>query len=157
MKLPADSSSVTLGIISLSILLLGFCCGPIAIVALTLAIIGLVKANRSIALYHSKPEEYNVLSYKNVKTGKILNIIAIPLSGLVTLFWLIYYFFYGAAILSMFSLLSNAMEYEQLEQDNKLNEYIEEIDDTIQFEEEPFLYEKDSISLDSVYENQINQ
>ncbi|MEZ4858993.1 MAG: CCC motif membrane protein [Flavobacteriaceae bacterium] len=148
-KLPADSSATTLGIISLSILIIGFCCGPIAIVALVLSIIGLVNANRSIKLYNQIPENYSNQSYKSVTTGKILNIIAIPISGLISLFWIAYYLIYGAAVLSILTLFSEAakeVERERIESDY----YNQDIDSIYNSDEDVYILEEERFSLDSL-------
>ena len=148
-KLPADPSATTIGIISLSILLIGFCCGPIAIVALILSIIGLVNANRSIQLYNQAPENYSHASYKSVNTGKILNIIAIPISGIISLFWIAYYLIYGATLLSIFTLFSEAATEAERNKNN--TEYYNYEDDSIDnTDEDMYFFEVDSISLDSL-------
>lgn len=151
-KLPADSGAMTLGIIALSICLIGFCCGLFALAALTMSIIGLVKANKSIALYIENPELYFEQSYKNVNTGKILNIIAIPISGVVSLIMIGYYFIYGAALLSFisfFGALPAVIEEEQLHRDSKEYEYYEEgIDSINKWEDDTYVIEQEKDSLE---------
>lgn len=82
-KLPGDPSSLVLGIVSLVVLLAGCCCGLFTAVSLTLSIVGLVMANKSLREFALDPENYSVTTYKNVNTAKILNIIGIALSILV--------------------------------------------------------------------------
>ena len=82
-KLSADPSSLVLGIVSLVIILAGCCCGLFTIVSLTISIVGLVMANKSLREYAIEPENYSFGSYKNVNTARILNIAGIVLSGLV--------------------------------------------------------------------------
>lgn len=82
-KLAGDPSALVLGIVSLVIVLAGCCCGLFTIVSLTLSIVGLVMANKSLREYAMAPENYSVGSYKNVNTAKVINIIGIVLSALV--------------------------------------------------------------------------
>ena len=154
-KLPADSGAMTLGIISLSIVLIGFCCGLLAVAALVLSIIGLVKANKSIALYRENEELYLEQSYKNVNTGRILNIIAIPISGIVSLIMIGYYFLYGAAVLSFLTLFgSMASEMERQSTYPDYEYYEETTDSTDTWGDDDYIIEEeiDSINLDSIQE-----
>lgn len=146
-RLPADSSAMTFGIIALSITLVGFCCGLFAIGALAMSIIGLLKANKSIALYRENQELYFEQSYKNVNTGKILNIIAIPISAIVSLIMIIYYLFYGAALLSLFTFfgaMSSAIEEGQSNNSNYYEYYKEETDTLSNWDDESYDIEHDA-------------
>ncbi len=150
-RLPADSGAMTLGIIALSITLVGFCCGLFAIGALAMSIIGLIKANNSIALYRENEELYFEQSYKNVNTGKILNIIAIPISAMVSLVMIGYYFIYGAALLSFltfFGAMSSAIEEEQSNGKNSDYDYYEEEANSLKnWDDDTYIIEQDNDSL----------
>ncbi|MDT0558156.1 CCC motif membrane protein [Ichthyenterobacterium sp. W332] len=142
-KLPADPSAMTLGIIALCITVLGFCCGPIAFVAVILSIIGLVSANKSMREYQLDPNAYDVRSKSNVSTGRVLSIVGLCLSGLVSLFWIAYYIFYGAVLTTVFS-----EAFKQAQRNNHdYYEYEEWEDDSSEDTNE---IERDTIHIDSV-------
>lgn len=101
-KLAADPSAIVLTILSLIIILLGCCCGLFAIVSLTLSIIGLVMANKSLREYALAPENYSVNSYKTVNTAKILGIIGIVLSALVIMVQIAFFMINGEEISKQF-------------------------------------------------------
>src|SRR5688572_8668680 len=82
-KLSGDPTALVLGIISLVIVVLGCCCGLFTIGSLTLSIIALVMAAKSIREYAAEPENYSVASYKNMNTAKVIGIVGIVLSGLI--------------------------------------------------------------------------
>jgi hypothetical protein len=82
-KLPGDPTALVLAIVSLMVIIFGCCCGLFTIVSLTLSIIGLVMAIKSLKEYTLEPENYSVASYKNMNTAKIIGIIGIALSALV--------------------------------------------------------------------------
>ena len=141
-RLPADSASLTLGIVALAMVLVGFCCGPLAVVALVLSIIGLVKANKSLAMYYADPDVYDTQSRSNVSTARILNIIAVVLSGVVTLFYIIYFLLYGALLTTAF--MEN---YRNMPEE----EYYEWEDDSLYYEEDEVpVMESDSIYIQEI-------
>ncbi|ARN78397.1 hypothetical protein BST97_10590 [Nonlabens spongiae] len=101
-KLPADPLALTLGIVSLVIfLVLCWCYGVIAIITLILGIIGLVQANRSLKIYRSNPDKYSQATFRSVQNGRILNIISVVLSSLVTIGFLILALFFGSIFYSI--------------------------------------------------------
>jgi hypothetical protein len=71
--LPNATISLLMGILSIVI------CG----VGLVLGIVGIIIANKDLALYKSAPATYSIDSYKNTKTGRICSIIGIILSSLI--------------------------------------------------------------------------
>tara|TARA_Y100000815_G_C13109462_1_gene412523 strand:+ start:167 stop:640 length:474 start_codon:yes stop_codon:yes gene_type:complete len=151
-RLPADSSAMTLGIIAVVITVAGCCCGLLAYVSLILSIVGLISANKSIKLYEFEPENYSPFSYNNVKNAKILNIITIVVSGLISIFYTIYYLIYGAILsTALFGLWEN---YDEIE---KYNDAWEEdsiyYDESYDYEVEEY-YEaeslEDTLVLDSL-------
>ncbi|NMH27613.1 CCC motif membrane protein [Flavobacterium silvaticum] len=95
-KLPGDPSSVILGVIALVLILFGCCCGVFAIASLVLGIVGLTQAQRSLLLHASDPEMYSGKSREMVSTGRIINIIAIAISGIILLLQLIYFVIVGS-------------------------------------------------------------
>ncbi len=100
-KLPGDPLALTLGIIALVLFVIGcFCYALPAIITLVLSIIGLVSANKSIKLYAADPEKYYQGSYQSVKNGRIINIIAVILSGLGVLIFIIIAIFFSALLTS---------------------------------------------------------
>lgn len=143
-KLPADPSAMTLGIIALCITVVGFCCGPIAFIAVILSIIGLVSANKSMREYQLNPDAYDIRSKSNVSTGRILSIVGLCLSGLVSLFWIFYYIIYGAILTTVFS------EAFKQAQKNNHDYYNEWEDDSLNTEQETNKIERDTIHIDSV-------
>ncbi|WP_156339972.1 CCC motif membrane protein [Nonlabens sp. YIK11] len=89
-KLSADPGATVLGIIALLISITGCCCGILAIPSVIMSIIGLVWAVKSGNAYKRSPESYLAKSYNNIKTAKILNIIALVLSAIalvVSMIW----------------------------------------------------------------------
>jgi hypothetical protein len=98
-KLPGDPSAITLGIVSLVLLLIGcLCYGVTAIITLILSIIGLVIANKNLKTYQSDPSKYSQNSLKSITTGKILNIISMALSSLMCLILLVIAVFFGSIL-----------------------------------------------------------
>jgi len=141
-RLPADSSAMTLGIIALVVLFLGCCCGFFSIVSLVLSIIGLVSANKSIRLFRENPDVYSSFSYTNVNNAKILNIVAVAVSGIITMLYVAYFMIYGVLISTI---LMDA--YGDKEGDS----YYEWENDSLNYQEEDlFEIESDSIIIDSV-------
>jgi len=102
-KLPADPSSLILGIVALCMAIVLGCCG-FSIIGLILSIIGLISANKSLREYQLNPNAYLPNSRQNVSTAKVLNIIALVLNGIITFIFLGYLIVYGTF---MFSSLRN--------------------------------------------------
>jgi uncharacterized membrane protein len=73
-ELPNSTLILVFGILSI----LGCCCYGVA--GVIFGIIALVMAKRAVEIYNSDPELYT--GYQNVKTGRILAIIGLVLSGL---------------------------------------------------------------------------
>lgn len=73
-ELPNSTLILVFGILSI----IGCCCYGVA--GVIFGIIALVMSNRAIEIYNANPELYT--GYQNVKTGKILAIIGLVLSGL---------------------------------------------------------------------------
>jgi hypothetical protein len=88
--LPNASAVLTLGILSL---ILFCCCG--GVVGMVLSIIALVLGNKSLQLYEINPYNYSMVSYNNVKNGKTCAIIGLIINGLMILFSIIRFIFYG--------------------------------------------------------------
>ncbi|BAO54563.1 CCC motif membrane protein [Nonlabens marinus] len=127
-KLPADPGAMILGIIALIISLIGCCCGILAIPTVIMSIIGLVWANKSVKAYKMAPDSYNPRSYSNVKSAKIVNIIALVLSVIgfvISLIW------FGTAMLDpegVFKKLENGDFKRQIDGFEDDGEVDEEID-----------------------------
>jgi len=146
-KLPADPNAMILGILSIVLVFGACCCGLTMIPALLMAIFGLVYANKSMKLFQESPENYNLNSFNNIKTARIINIVAVILSGLATLVYLGYFIFYGVAISDI---LMNDWEdrsfVEELEEDNW--------DDSIEIieyeEQDSIIVPADTLMIDSL-------
>lgn len=142
-KLSADPSALVLGIIAITISIAGCCCGVFAIIPVILSIIGLVIANKSLQEYSSNPEAYNPNSRSNVSTAKVLNIIALVISSLVTLFYIAYFMIYGVFISEIFK--------EAYEARNNNDDYNYEWEnDSIYYEDDYYEMEEDTINIDSI-------
>ena len=124
-KLSADPSSLVLGIIALCMTVILGCCG-FCIIGLILSIIGLVSANKSLREYQLNPNAYSPNSRQNVSTAKVLNIIALVLSSIMTFVFLIYFIVYGAF---MFSSLKNEFNKDFNQTDTISYDYNEEESD----------------------------
>ncbi|WP_282148729.1 CCC motif membrane protein [Algibacter lectus] len=95
-KLPADPSSLVLGIVALVLGFAGCCCyGIFAIIPLIIAIIGLMSANRSLKEFGNNPDVYTPQTRSNVSTARVLNIIAIVFNGIIVLMFIGALIFYG--------------------------------------------------------------
>lgn len=81
-KLSADPTALILGVVSLVIILIGCCCGFLVIISLTLAIVGLVLASKSLREFDADSKNYTIESRNNVIAGKIICIIATVISSL---------------------------------------------------------------------------
>ena len=143
-KLPADPTAMILGIIALIMSLAGCCCGVFAFIPLVMSIIGLVMANKSLKEFQINPSIYEPQSKSNVSTAKILNIIALIVSALVTLFYIAYFMIYGA-------LISTAI-MEGYESQNNSDDYNYEweSDSLYDYEDDYYEIQEDSISIDSL-------
>ncbi len=95
--LPNSSGVLVMGIISIA------GCWCYGFIALTLGIIALVLASKSIKLYNANPDLYSESSYKNLKAGKVCAIIGTSLSGMLVLGVIIYLLIIGTAIGTFFS------------------------------------------------------
>ena len=147
-KLSADPTALVLGIIAITISLAGCCCGVFAIIPVILSIIGLVIANKSLHEYNVNPEAYDVNSRSNVSTAKILNIISLVISSLITLGYIAYFMIYGAFLSEIFK--------EAYEAQNNGDEYHYEWEsDSIYFSDEHYEIEKDTIRVDSINNNEL--
>ncbi len=89
-ELPNASVSFVLGIISLG--LCPICCCYGNFVGLILSIIGLILANRSLAKYQADPWVYIEKHYKYAKWGRLLNVIALIASAIITIIFIIMVF-----------------------------------------------------------------
>ena len=81
-KLSADPTAIILGIISLTLLFLGCCCGLFVFVSFSLSIVGIVIVNKSLRDYYAAPDQYDSMSKNNVVVAKVLNIVALVISSL---------------------------------------------------------------------------
>jgi len=97
--LPNATASLVLGIFSI---VTSICCYFVAIVGLTLGIIGLVLGSKALNLYQTDPGKYTLNSQKNANAGKICSIIGLALSGLMIIIGLIYILFLGATLGTIF-------------------------------------------------------
>ncbi len=97
--LPNANTILMLGIFSIVI---GFCCGFIAIVGLVLGIVALALAPKAIEMYQANPGKYTESSFKNISAGKICAIIGVVISGLLMLIALIYIAIVGGAVWTIF-------------------------------------------------------
>ncbi|WP_040280522.1 CCC motif membrane protein [Psychroserpens damuponensis] len=143
-KLSADPSALILGVIAITISVAGCCCGVFAVVPVILSIIGLVIANKSLQEYNTNPEAYNPNSRSNVSTAKVLNIIALVISSLVTLFYIAYFMIYGVFLSEIFKEVYEARNYEDDYNYEWKNDSIYEYND------DDFEIEEDTISIDSI-------
>ncbi len=76
--LPNATVVLVMGILSIVI------CG----IGVVLGIIGIVLANKDLALYRNNPGVYSEASFNNTKTGRICSIIGIILSSLIIVFYI---------------------------------------------------------------------
>jgi len=145
-KLPADPSSLTLGIIALCLGVVLGCCG-FSIVGVILSIIGLLSANKSLQQYELNPNMFLSNSKSNVSSAKIINIIALIINGLITLFFVAYFVIYGTIMLSMFSFLKNLDTKEKSqEQYNFDTDDVANETDSITNEADSIYYYQDSLN-----------
>ena len=92
-KLPNDPLALILGIGSILFGVLGCCCGFFTVVpGMIIAIVGWIFASKDLKTYSATPKIYNLTSYNNTKTAKILNIIGLVICGIIvvlSLLWLV--------------------------------------------------------------------
>lgn len=92
-KLPNDPLALILGIGSIIFSLLGCCCGAFtAVPGFLIGIIAWLMASKALKEYSNNPNYYNLTSYNNTKTAKILAIIGTILGlilGIFTLLWFV--------------------------------------------------------------------
>ena len=149
-KLPADPMALILGILGLVIGIAGCCCyGVLAIVPLTLSIIGLVMANKSLRDFAENPEAYSPQSRSNVATAKVLNIIAIIFNGLIMIVFIIFFVVYG-------TFMSTAI-MEGIKQSQNEDYYEWENDSLYDYEEDDYIIEQDTIQIDSIKVEEIKE
>ena len=144
-KLSADPSALILGIIGLMISFAGCCCGIFAVVSIVLGIIGLVMANKSINEYKTNPESFSRISYNNVFTSKILNIISIVVGAVITLAYIVYFLAYGVLISEAIDAAYEAKQYE-----DDYNYGLE--NDTIYNDNDYYVVEEDTINTNETQE-----
>jgi hypothetical protein len=101
-KLSADPASMILGIVSLVVVVLGCCCGLVAVVTLAMSIVGLVMANKSLREYAENPDAFSESSRKNVAAAKIICIISTVLSALLVLIAAVWLAIYGKSFSEQF-------------------------------------------------------
>lgn len=150
--LPADPSSLILGIVALVIGIAGCCCyGIIAIVPLILGIIGLVMANRSIKEYDANPEGFSAVSRSNMVTAKVINIIAVVLNGILFLFFGIILLIYGSILsAAVFSGLQDIDERDNPWSDDAWEESSWDNDTIYKDDENVWEYEKDTLMIKEI-------
>lgn len=150
-KLPGDPLALILGVLALVIGIAGCCCyGITALIPLIMAIIGLVTANKSLREFGENPEAYNPQSRSNVKTAKIINIIAIVMNGLIVLVSVLAIAFYGTLISSAFLEGLNNRDFE-------VEEYYEEYEsDSIDVWEEDDYIIEEATGIEQVEETKID-
>jgi hypothetical protein len=156
LKLPGDPLALTLGIIGLVLFFtLCWCYGVISIITLVISVAALIVANKSIAQYHADPERYSYNTFKSVQNAKIIGIIGIVISGLVTLILLILLLFFGSIFFAIMD--GNWDKLDNLDdptfyEENYYDDSLEESTDDWQY------YENDTIpeTIDSTSTLQID-
>ncbi|MFD0863326.1 CCC motif membrane protein [Sungkyunkwania multivorans] len=147
-KLPADSTSLVLSIIAAVIVFVGCCCGIGPVIALTLAIIALSMANKSLKLFREAPENFSPQSRGNVNASRIISITAIIISGVQLLFWIGYFIFYGTIVGTA---LYDAAQRDAFEDDYNYEEYNDSLDNDNDWEYyESETLEKDTLKIDTI-------
>lgn len=94
-KLPNDPAALVLGIVSVMIVMMGCCCGLFAPVSLALGIVGLVQADKSLKMHANEPAIYFESSKNNMLTAKILSVIGIVGSAVLTIGYILYFAIVG--------------------------------------------------------------
>jgi|GEM_PF-2634414 len=153
-NLPGASTITTLWIIALVFLLIGCCCGILgALPAMVLSIIALVMVKKNLKLFQEQPEDFVAHSYKSVKTGKIMSIIILVLSSIITVFFLIYIIFFGAGFWSgMYDEFKDGNfefeEYETETYEDDSNTWEEEVQND--WEEQNDTIDKDTLLIETI-------
>lgn len=149
-KLPADPLALILGILALLIGIVGCCCyGITAIVPLTMAIIGLVTANKSLREFDGNPEAYDPQSRNNVNTARIVNIIAVVLNSLIFLMALAVLAFYGTFLSTVFL---KELENRDFENDDYYYESEMETDSTDIWLDDDYIIIEENTEIEEVLE-----
>lgn len=122
-KLSADPTAIILGIISLTLLFLGCCCGLLVFVSFSLSIVGIVIVNKSLRDYYAAPDQYDSMSKNNVVVAKVLNIVALVISSLFLIVYIIYFVFFGSLLTAaaMSDVLSNKKTEQRVESKDEAN------------------------------------
>ena len=102
-QLPNATAVLVLGIISI----VGCLCYGVP--GLICSIIALVLAKKDLQLYANNPEAYTMVSYNNLKTGRICAIVGVSLSALAFLFIIVYFLLVGSLIVSSHNGIFNHM------------------------------------------------
>lgn len=134
-KLPDDPSAFVLGIVSVVIVVLGCCCGLFAPISLTLGIIGLIQSEKSLKVYRAEPGAFFESSRNNMNTAKILSVIGIVGSAVMTIGYILYFAIVG-------QLFTLGMFDKYMDRQSHRNNYI--IHDTV------YKQTADSIYVDSI-------
>ena len=122
-KLSADPTAIILGIISLTLLFLGCCCGLFVFVSFSLSIVGIVIVNKSLRDYYAAPDQYDSMSKNNVVVAKVLNIVALVISSLFLIVYIMYFVFFGSLLTAaaMSDVLSNKKIEQRVESKDEAN------------------------------------
>ncbi|WP_299225364.1 CCC motif membrane protein [uncultured Psychroserpens sp.] len=148
-KLPADPTAMILGVIALVVSFAGCCCGLFAVIPLVLSIIGLVMSNKSLRLFNENQDIYAVQSRSNVTTARVINIVALVLSALITVIYVAYFVLYGA-------LLSTAF-MEGYNDSNTFDEDFYEWENDSIYDYDDFEIEEDTLQIDSIISEPLNE
>lgn len=151
-KLPGESTITTLWIVGISLTLLSFCCALFTSLAgVIVSIVAIRKANKNERLFHENPEVYSPYSLSTVKTGKIVSIITLIISSLVTMFYTLYIVLIGSTFLVPFMMHDWDSDLHSIEDDATWDQ--ETVDDwTEEFEE----IDSDTLLIESMELDSIN-
>ncbi|NER17152.1 CCC motif membrane protein [Spongiivirga citrea] len=154
-KLPADPTSLVLGIIAIVVSITGCCCSPLFILPMALSIIGLVMANKSLKEFHQNPDAYSPASKSNVNIARVLNIVGLVISFLLLAYLIVRLIWFGS-ILNDSSIWDeiqkNRDNYENYEYDENDWEY-EEDQDSIQQQSDTLVIDKIELEETEIPEN----
>ncbi len=117
-KLSADPSALVLGIISISLLFFGFCCGFLVPFSLVLGIIGWIIAHKSLKECDEHREEFSPKSRSNVYTGKVLSIIGTIVSGIAVIVGVVCLILYGGEFMDKFNKIYHQEKHRQHDGDS---------------------------------------
>lgn len=95
---PKTNTALTLGIISLFLIITNCFCGLLSFVSFVLSIMSIVYANQVINDHQLEPKRYSEDSIKNAETSKILGIIGVVLSSIIIVIFIALAIFYGFAV-----------------------------------------------------------